>query len=102
MTRWLSNGHASLKCSPGWRSDATTRPKRSFMPTSPGPTVKMPLPSQSSIATMAAPQARPRAVTRNPVVPATLSRSQTHSSGTRVRHMLTISSAGKQHGAGDP
>ena len=91
IRRWFSNGHGHLKCSPGSRSDARIRPNRSLMPTSPGPTVKRLLPSQSTAAPAAAVKPRPRAVTAMPVSCAARSRSQIHSFGTCVRHMLRIS-----------
>src|SRR5215813_10680473 len=47
--------------------------------------------SQSNATNPAVADATPRAVTKIPVCLATLSRSQTHSSGTRVRSMLAIS-----------
>ena len=68
-----------------------TRPNLSFTPTSPGPTVKNPLPSHSMRAKIAVADASPRELTKNPVPLAILLRTQIHSSGTRVRYMLWTS-----------
>ena len=64
--------------------------------------MKNPLPSHSSSATAAAAQretARGDEKSRSQL--AILSRIQTHSSGTRVRHMLMDQQPSKQHRAGD-
>ena len=92
MRRWLSNGHGHLKCRPGSRSDAITRPNRSLRPTSPGPTVNRPLPIHKHKPRPAAADAETPRGDQNSRAPGDRSRSQTHSSGTRVRHMLRISS----------